>query len=140
MLKASVYVLNKLIVKLSQTPSKWKTREPKKNKRGREKKCSFEQKFSSRLNQLQNLTWAIKKLISRASILINLLCNFRITFHQHFVRPFIFKKYILLRANECIVQNYSRLLRITYRKNRESHEVVLNIRFLKGIIFRAYKI
>ena len=60
--------------------------------------------------------------------------SFRTTFHQHSVSPYIFKKYILLRTNECMIQNYRRLLCITYRKNRESHEVVLNIRLFKGII------
>ena len=77
--------------------------------------------------------------------LINFSCSFRTTFHQHFARPFIFKKYILLRTNdgrmvERMVQNYRRLLRYTYGKNRESHEVDLNIPFLKNIIFLGYKI
>ena len=70
--------------------------------------------------------------------LINFWCSFRTTFRQHCPWRFIFKKYILLRTNDCMVQNYRRLLWITYRKNRESHEVGLNIGFLKGIIFRRY--
>ena len=70
--------------------------------------------------------------------LINFSCSFRTTFHQHCVWRFIFKKYILLRTNNFMVQNYSILLRITYSKNRESQEVGLNISFLKGIIFRGY--
>ena len=69
---------------------------------------------------------------------INFSCSFRTTFHQHCVWRFIFKKYILLRTNNFMVQNYSILLRITYSKNRESQEVGLNISFLKGIIFRGY--
>ena len=70
--------------------------------------------------------------------LINFSCNFCTTFHKHCVWRFIFKKCVLPRTNNCMVQNHRRLLRITYRKNRESHEVGLNIGFLKGIIFRGY--
>ena len=70
--------------------------------------------------------------------LINFSCNFCTTFHKHCVWRFIFKKCVLPRTNNCMVQNHRRLLRITYRKNRESHEVGLNIGFLKGIIFRRY--
>ena len=72
--------------------------------------------------------------------LIHFLCSFRTTFHQHSIWPFVFKKYILLRRKECMIQNYRWILCLTYRKNRDSHKVVLNIRFYKGIIFRRNKI
>ena len=79
-----------------------------------------------------------KNFISRVSMsLLSYIFYVVFYYHQHSVSPFIFKKYILLRTSKCMIQNYSWLLCITYRKNRESHEVGLNIRFLKGILFRA---
>ena len=50
--KVCVYVLNKPIMKQSQTTSKCKKQKQRKRK---DRKCSFELNFSSRLSQLQNL-------------------------------------------------------------------------------------
>ena len=62
--------------------------------------------------------------------------SFRTTFHQHLTWPFIFKK---IQSAQNKQMHGSKLLEITNRKNRESHEVGLDIRFLKGIIFRGFK-
>ena len=133
-------MLNKPITKQSQTLSKRKKREAKKIKK---RKMHFRVEVPFQIESTAKFDMNNKNTYFKGFhefTLINFSCSFRTTFHQHCVWRFIFKKYILLRTNDCMVQNYRRLLRITYRKNRESHEVGLNISFLKGIIFRGYTI
>ena len=118
----------------------------KKAKKIRERKMQFRVKFLFQIESTAEFNVSYKKNLFQGLPWVyfdTFLCSFCITFHQHSVWPFIFTKYILLRTNECMIQNYRWLLCITNRKNRESHEVVLNIRFLEvsyfaGIKFREF--
>ena len=138
LLKPSVYVLNKPTIKQSQTPSKRKKWEARKNKK--EIIMYFWAELLFKIESTAEFNMSYRNTYFKdfyEFTMINFLCSFRANFHQH---PFIFEKDILLITNDFMVPNYKRLLRITYTENRKSYENVLNILFLKWIVFRGYTI